>query len=488
MYMLVQISAKPILVSQPLSNASTVAVQEFKYGEIEYSVKCLQQTDQSYALYIPSHYLPGIRWPVVYVFDPGARGSIPVELMKEAAEQYGYIIAASNNSRNGPWEPEAKAAQAMWEDTHRRLSINDSCVYFAGFSGGARVAAYLAQSCQCAQGVLLNGAGFLSSSPPSAENQFAVFATVGFTDMNYDEMVRLNKTLDTLGFSYFLRRFDGSHQWGPKYIWREAFAWIRLVDMKNGRQHRDENFIAAELAAALQRVQKLEDSGDVFFAWQNYREVSDIFKGLADTKKIDDRVAVLEKNNAVIEGQQREEKEILEQIGLQNKVLNILSVMHKPKLKWLTGEQLTNYTEGGLTFSDLHVQARTNIRRLRKNIENEDNPGRRRSLERARGVIFSSLMETAQFDMNSNDLQIAKILFELAAEAQPNISWPHISLARCLIRIGDKEESIQALSRAREAGLSAQALSDMLKQTPELSSLIDDPEFQKLITDIPPGQ
>jgi hypothetical protein len=467
---------------ESLSTSPVDTVQELRYGNFIHSVKCMKRTEQSYALYIPSQYLPEKRWPIVYIFDPGARGSIPIELMKEAAERYGYIIAASNNARNGPWEPEAKAAQAMWEDTHARLAIDDSSIYFAGFSGGARVAAYLAQGCKCAEGVLLNSAGFSTESSPSSKDRFAVFSLVGFTDMNYDEIVKVDKTLDTLGILHFLRRFNGSHQWGPKEVWQEAFAWMQLVAMKNGRQPRNVQFIAVEMGLALQRAQAFEDSGNVYFAWQNYRQVSDLFQGLADTKNIDDRAAILEKNVAVMEGREIEEKEIDEQIKIQNRVLNIIELMHKSKPDWLTEEQLNHYVEGGLSFGDLRTQARDVIRRLQKDLESEDRMERRWVLERARGVIFSYLMETAQIDMDSNKLLIAKNFFELATDAQPNIYWPHLSLACCLIRMGDKEESFHELGRARELGLSAQALADMPKQVPEMKSLIDDPEFQKLIT------
>jgi tetratricopeptide (TPR) repeat protein len=286
---------------------------------------------------------------------------------------------------------------------------------------------------------------------------------------------------------HFLRRFNGSHQWGPKGVWQEAFAWMWLIAMKNGRQPRDEQFITAELIATLQRAKMLEDSGDVFFAWQNDRNASDIFQGLTDTKKIDDHTADMKKNEAVREGQEREEKELDEQIRIQSKVLNIIALIQKPKPKWLTNEQLNNYNVGDLSFSDLRTQAQEAIRRLRKNLEDEDRLERRQLLERARGVIFSSLMETAQFDLDSNDLQTAKNFLELAIEMQPTMYWPHLSLARCFIRMGDKEESIRELGRARAVGLSAQSLIETSKQMSELGSLIDDPEFQKLITDVPGG-
>ena len=82
-------------------------------GKIVERVVCAKNLEQSYALYLPSNYSPDRAWSIVFVFDPGARGKIPVELMKEAAERYGFIAVASNNSRNGPWKMEFDAADAM---------------------------------------------------------------------------------------------------------------------------------------------------------------------------------------------------------------------------------------------------------------------------------------------------------------------------------------------------------------------------------------
>src|SRR5262249_40110872 len=155
----------------------------------------------------PSNYSAAQRWPIVYVFDPAARGALAVERMKGAAERYGFIIVGSNNSRNGPWKPEIEAAQAISDDTHMRFSIDDARVYFAGFSGGARVASRIAMLCKCAAGVMLNGAGFPLGEPPPRDPTFPVFAAVGDVDFNYPEVTRLDQTLNSLGYVHTLRYF-----------------------------------------------------------------------------------------------------------------------------------------------------------------------------------------------------------------------------------------------------------------------------------------
>jgi hypothetical protein len=49
-------------------------------GQVIDKVLCAGSSGESYALYLPSNYTPSKRWPILYAFDPGARGRIPVTL------------------------------------------------------------------------------------------------------------------------------------------------------------------------------------------------------------------------------------------------------------------------------------------------------------------------------------------------------------------------------------------------------------------------
>ena len=78
-------------------------------------------------------------WPIIYVFDPGARGKVAVEAIQTAAEKFGYIVAASNNSRNGPMGGSSQAMKAMWVDTQQRFPIAGQRRYVAGIVRGRRL-------------------------------------------------------------------------------------------------------------------------------------------------------------------------------------------------------------------------------------------------------------------------------------------------------------------------------------------------------------
>src|SRR5215467_9711779 len=202
--LLASLLASALCFASPSAPQSRPA-QSFESGTIISSMVAADNQQQTYALYLPSYYTANRSWPIIYVFDPLARGELALRQFQHAAELHGFIIAASNNSRNGPWKPQAEAAEAMLTDTQQRFSIDTKRMYFAGFSGGARVSAQLALLCKCAAGVLLSGAGFPRNVPPSPPSKFAVFSAVGDADFNYAEVIPLQNVLDKAGQPHWLR-------------------------------------------------------------------------------------------------------------------------------------------------------------------------------------------------------------------------------------------------------------------------------------------
>jgi len=155
----VRLSVMVVLLAHSTAHAIT-QTESIPRGQVVERIDALSDSSRSYALYLPSNYTPNRKWPVLYAFDPGARGRVPVERFKEAAEKYGWIVLGSNTSRNGPWDIMVNAWNAMLTDTHQRFAIDDERMYATGFSGGARAAVRIALGCKCLAGVMANGAGY----------------------------------------------------------------------------------------------------------------------------------------------------------------------------------------------------------------------------------------------------------------------------------------------------------------------------------------
>ena len=434
-------------------------------GTIAPKVVCRERAEQSYALYLPSSYTANKRWPIVYVFEPAARGMVPTQLMKDAAEQYGYIVATSNNSQNGPWKLADDAAAAMWDDTHARLAIDDRRVYAAGFSGGARVGSRFAQICKCAHGVLLNGAGFSLDGPPTREVVFPVFMTAGLVDFNYSEMVKLEPQLATLGFPHFLRRFDGAHEWAPATIWSEALAWMSLQAMKDKRLARDEALVTAELQRFTAQAQTVEQAGNPYFAAQAYRQTAATFDGLTDVSALQEHAAALEKNPAYRTAERHEREDLALQASFENEIYRITSGLRDP-----TSDR-----------PQLRGQAHRLISDLRTRAAHEKKEAQRRVLERARRGVFTSLMEAGEPLIDEKNLALAEIYLGLAVTARPEVPWAHVLLAQCLLKMGRRKDALLSLQRAKDAGLKPQDLADLEARIPEFAALASDAGLQKMV-------
>ncbi len=218
---------------------SMARAQELAVGTVLADVRCLADATESYALYVPSTYSPKRQWNLLMAFHPGARGREMVEKYRAAAEEYGYIVAGSNTSRNGPWAVSHKAVQAMAQDLGQRFAIDSRRVYATGFSGGARVALQVALGTNAIAGVIASSGGF-PDSQPRRKVPFAIFSTAGTEDFNYLEM----RTLDSrLTSPHRLAMFDGGHTLPPEAVALEAIEWLELQAMIAGIRPRDEAVI-----------------------------------------------------------------------------------------------------------------------------------------------------------------------------------------------------------------------------------------------------
>jgi tetratricopeptide (TPR) repeat protein len=439
--------------------------QGLQAGTVLPVVSAARHPEQSYVLYLPSQYTPEHRWPIVYAFDPAARGIIPVELMKDAAERCGYIVAGSNNSRSGSWKIEAEAAQAVFDDTHVRLAIDDGRVYFAGFSGGARVASAIAERCKCAAGTLLNGAGFSERAAPSHDAIFAVFSAVGSFDFNYPEMVQLNDKLEVSGFPHMFRHFEGQHEWAPATVMEEAFSWFRLIAMKQGRETRDDIFVAARLAEAVERGHSFQQSMDLYASWREYRQAAQTFDGLTDIEALKKAAASLEAEKAVREGAKREKDEFEEQQVLTQEISSGLMALH--------GDPATR--------ADTRARIEEKIIALRERAAYAKHPEKSRVLRRALGGVLVEAMEVGEQSMDSKDLNGALDCFRLAVDADPDSVWALDRLAIARALGGDRKGTLEALRRAKEKTKDSAAFSGWLRNESAFLKLREDAQFRTLL-------
>ena len=259
--------------------------QELPRGQIIDAVECQADPAQHYALYLPSHYSPARKWSAIFAFDPGARGRAGVERFQAAAEKYGYIVAGSLNSRNGPWEVSLEAATAMMGDVVRRFSVDTKRIYTAGQSGGARVALEIALGSSQIAGVFASSAGFPEEVQKSVP--FPIFGKTAVDDFNYLELKALDRVVTT---PHRVVVTEGGHAWMSSETAVEAVGWMEVQAMKSGQRARDGALLDRIFAERVARVNAQKDGLDAVLALDS---LAADFQGLKDVSKFAQRAAAL---------------------------------------------------------------------------------------------------------------------------------------------------------------------------------------------------
>jgi dienelactone hydrolase len=435
--------------------------EEIERGVIIDKQVCQRDAAESYALYLPSNYTAEKKWPILYAFDPIARGRLPVERFREAAEKYGYIIAGSNNSKNGPVRGSLEAMDAVWRDTHARFTLDDNRVYATGFSGGARVASLAATACgNCVAGVIACGAGFNSAYPPSKQTSFAVFAAVGVDDFNYPELAALDQTLEKYSIPHRLAVFEGSHAWPPPDVCMEAIEWMEVQAVRSGRKPRDESFVHELFERSVKRARLLEEQRNLYEAYGLYQSLAASYKELLDVKELERKAAELRASKDVKERVKEEKSQIERQRVAASELVRLARLLSNPD-------------ERANALGDL----RRLVAELRKKAESSEDTGERRVARRALRQTYAQFYETATIEY-ARAPQAASAQLEIAAEIAPRDISVFYQLAILYAQAGDKRRALESLRRAVENGLKDPAL---IEGNRDLSRLREEAAYRRII-------
>lgn len=441
-------------------------------GQIIEKVEALNDSSQSYALYLPSNYTSNRKWPVLYAFDPGARGRVPVERFKSAAEKYGWIVLGSNNSRNGPWDLAVNAWNAMQKDSHQRFAIDDERMYATGFSGGARAAVRIGAVCNCLSGVIASGAGFPSDLVPSQAMRFAFFGTVGADDFNYPEVRTLDQPLTKAGITHRIQTFDGTHDWPPVSMATAAAQWMELQALKAGKRPRDDAFINAVWEDRLNQAKAHEESKKYLEAHEMYLDLAQNFKGLRDVAQVETKVSQSRDSPELKAAIREEQKQIRKQRELESQLGSLIAARESQA----GSEQTVNRSEEGF---DSRNRLQALLNELRSQSKAGEDSTQRKVARRVLDGLFIGLVEQGigllQTEKNYSE---AIRHFKLASEVNPDRSGTFFYLAWAYAANGDKKKSLQSLNKAVEKGFSDPA---MITANKAFDPIRNDPEYQHLI-------
>jgi pimeloyl-ACP methyl ester carboxylesterase len=274
-------------------------------GRVIDTVACKADATQTYALYVPRKG-NAKAMPVVIFFDPHGSGSLPLNKYRGLAETYGFILVGSNNSKNGnDWSVTENIWNRLFADIRQRLTIDDRRLYLAGFSGGAKVASYVAIQHPGIRAIVAGGAG-LPDGVSAADFPFSFTILAGEGDMNLTDLVRLNADLGQTRTRHRVIIFDGRHDWAPAGVMDRVFAGWQLEAIHDGVLPRDPAFIERVVEADKAGAEGSIRGSRLIRAAQDCRVATSYLEGLTED------VAWFRQKSAMLEGDPRYKRQTQE--------------------------------------------------------------------------------------------------------------------------------------------------------------------------------
>ena len=441
----------------------SVKAQIFARGRITDTVKCFIHPDYSYSLYLPTVYTEKAKWPAILIFDPGGQGKTAVEVFRKAAEKYGYILACSYNSQNGPLNNNFTAAGNLLKDLAERFTLDEKRIYTAGFSGGSRFALALASSDKIFAGVIGCGAGLPNDKNllPTASSSFVYYGIAGNRDMNWLEMFDLITffSTNTQAISY-LRTFEGGHQWPSAEIAQEAVEWINLQAMKNKLISTDSGFISAYSDKIKTLVNNLISNGNKFDAARYMQYSIRDFSGTQIAREMTRSLSLLENSKEYREASRDWSKiAYLERGRNENYTSSIMKIVYSGSLSDTTAARWRREV-GSLVI-------------LKEKGNKPDSEMASRLLNFI--SILCSEQGTAFYRRKQYDLSV--FFFELCTRSDSENMNNYYNLARSLSGSNKKREAIDALNKAVKHGFTVRKT---IENEPVFDNIRSDEKFKSL--------
>ena len=432
-------------------------------GRVTPEVACAAAPQRAYALYQPARYRPDRSWPVVYALDSRRQAAELVELVRPAAERFGWVVVSPLGTANVE-APEENAARlrAAWVDSHDRLALDDRRVYALGFSGMVRLLVNLAVVAPdtFAGIVALNG-GLPLGLPRGAEPPLPFFGVVGERDFNYYEMLDVEARLAAAGVPQRLEIVAGSHEWPPAAVVGRAFGWLELQGMRERRRAHDPELVAALWAEELELARARDAASDLLGAERAWRGMATAFAGLHDTTVAAAHQAELVARPEFVEARRADDRRL------------------QRDRTYLERDPALLHGAWGDSPEVAPLLAALDVPALQRRAKADPDPAERLSAERLLYAVYiqAALYLPRTFN-DAGEHRRALFYLQVAAAIDPEV--PHVPYRQAVTwaLLGNRREALRALERAVELGWDSPAVAE---EEPAFGELRADPRFAALV-------
>lgn len=224
---------------------------------------------ETYSLYLPTNFTTERAWPIVFIFDPEGRARTATQLFRQAAEEQGFIVAATNHiEKDSTLLGNVKAGVRLINGVLNYFPVARDQIYMAGLAEGARVASVMPAVYTNIAGVMAVGDTWINTDFIQKGANFSFVGLVGYNDFRVNLLEETETFLEKAGMKATTYKFDGDREWPEFDIISNALGTFTLQAMASGKKPADLNLVESLYQTELATAERLRGAMQFYKAYE----------------------------------------------------------------------------------------------------------------------------------------------------------------------------------------------------------------------------
>ncbi len=262
----------------------------------------IPEAGNTFSIYLPKNFDMNKNWPVLLGFDSEGRAANLARLYREAAEEFGYIVAISNFLEGQSLKEKSRYIPIFMDRIFSLFPIQSGRVYVTGIDKDAELASLVPVFySDKVYGVIAIGNSHYYNSKIKIGKNFSYFGVLNTKNFRYKGFLRNAEYLKRRAIPADILTYEGASEYPYPELLKKPLSTFTLQAMLKGRMPKDSvwvknlfqeelNHVEMELRKgkflyALEEVKRIRTKYHLFFDTSNLREKEKQIKRYKGYKK-----------------------------------------------------------------------------------------------------------------------------------------------------------------------------------------------------------